>query len=401
MKIAYVTNRYPAVSHTFIRREIAGLEALGLPVERYSVRRVEGLTDPADLAELDRTRIILDGGFPQLSGALERVARRHPIRFAKTARLAATIGFTSERGMARHGAYLAEACVLREWLQESGATHVHAHFGTNSTAVAMLCRTLGGPPYSFTTHGPEEFDKPLLLSLPEKIKRATFVAGVSSFGRSQLYRYTDWEEWGKIHIVPCGVDASFLDSEPSPVPEAKRLVCVGRLCEQKGQVLLVHALGQLAARGVAFELVLVGDGEMRGEVEEAARHYGIEERVRITGWATGDVVRDEIRAARAFVLPSFAEGLPVAIMEALAMGRPVVSTYIAGIPELVVPEKNGWLVPAGHVDALAAALEQVLAASPERLSEMGRDGQARVRERHDSRNTARTLYDLFQRYSDG
>jgi glycosyltransferase involved in cell wall biosynthesis len=170
---------------------------------------------------------------------------------------------------------------------------------------------------------------------------------------------------------------------------------VGRLCEQKGQLLLVEAAARLAARGFEFELVLVGDGEMRPAIEKLIAAHGLEQRVRITGWASGDVVREHLLASRALVLPSFAEGLPVVLMEALAMGRPVVSTYVAGIPELVTPGKSGWLVPAGSISDLVVALEEVLQATPEHLSSLGAAGHARVRERHDARFCAETLMKLL------
>jgi glycosyltransferase involved in cell wall biosynthesis len=285
--------------------------------------------------------------------------------------------------------------VLRRWLADSGSQHVHAHFGTNSTMVALLCRMLGGPPYSFTVHGPEELDKPEALSLTEKIGAAAFVVAISSFGRSQLYRWCRVDQWPKIRVVRCGVDETYIDAESTPVPDVTRLVCVGRLCEQKGQQLLVEAIGRLVAGGVDVELVLAGDGEMRPEVEQAIATHGVTRQVRITGWVDSDQIVDELRAARALVLPSFAEGLPVVIMEALALGRPVLTTYIAGIPELVTPEVNGWLVPAGSVDALVGALRELLATDSATLTEMGARGRERVLEAHDAKKSAAFLAQLF------
>lgn len=398
MRVAYLVNQYPKVSHTFIRRELQALEARGVEVERYSVRRVaEPLADPADQAEERLTRFVLDVGPAGLATAIAKVAAERPARFAKASALATKVGIGSERGLAIHGAYLGEACVLLDWLEKDGVDHVHAHFGTNSATVAMLVEALGGPGYSFHVHGPEEFDKPFLISLAEKIERCRFVCGISSFGRSQMYRRVAYEHWSKIHIVRCGVETSFLEGDGRPFPEKQQLVSVGRLSEQKGQILLVEALGRVAADGVDFHLVLVGDGEMRAEVEEAIRRFGIEDRVTITGWASGAEVREHILSSRAMVLPSFAEGLPVVIMESLGLERPVLSTYVAGIPELVEPQ-NGWLIPAGSVDALAAAVREVLQTPTERLVQMGRAGRAAVLERHDVRVTAASLHELLERY---
>ncbi len=397
MKVAYLVNQYPLVSHTFIRREIAAVEAEGVSVLRYSIRRSPiGFVDSADQAEAEKTVVILDQGARGLLLAVLRAVVRRPRRFFRALRLAARTGWRSERGLLRNLIYLAEACVLREALVAGEVGHVHAHFGTNSAAVAMLCRALGGPGYSFTVHGPEEFDKAPLLALPDKIARARFVVGISNFGRSQIYRHCSHREWGKVHVVPCGVDGSFLEAPIAPIPAAARMVSVGRLSEQKGHLLLIDALARLKQAGRAFEMVLVGDGETRPQVERAIARHRLTEEVTIGGWATEAVVRQQISLARALVLPSFAEGLPVVIMEAMALGRPVVSTYVAGIPELVQPGKNGWLVPAGSVDDLVLALEDLLATPPERLLAMGLDARERVRLRHDAALIGRRLGNMFR-----
>lgn len=399
MRVAYLVNQYPKVSHTFIRRELRALEEQGVGVVRYSVRRVgEPLADPADREEQERTRVVLDVGPTGLAAALVKQSALRPAAFARASALAAKVGHGSERGLAVHGAYLGEACVLLDWLERDGIDHVHAHFGTNSATVAMLVEALGGPGYSVHVHGPEEFDKPQAISLGEKIERARFVCAISSFGRSQLYRWVGHAHWSKIHIVRCGVEASFLEGDGRPFPSAPRLVNVGRLNEQKGQLLLVQAMGLLAKEGLDFHLTLVGDGELRGVVEEAIRRDGLEGKVTITGWASGDVVREEVLSAQALVLPSFAEGLPVVIMEALGLGRPVISTYVAGIPELVEPGRSGWLIPPGSVEAIASTVREVLKTPTERLEAMGAEGRRAVLERHDVRVTAASLHGLLKRY---
>lgn len=399
-RLAYLVNQYPKVSHTFIRREIRALEQLGLHVERVSVRdtRAEA-ADDADRVEAAHTNVLLERslrGALALGAAAVRAALGDPRRAARAARLAIALGRKNERGPLVHLAYLAEAARLVELARLHGIEHVHAHFGTNSATVALLAHELGGPGFSFTAHGPEEFDKPDAIALADKIDQARFVVGVSSFGRSQLLRRTPARSWDKVKVVPCGVDDSFLsDAHLAPIPAAPRLVCVGRLCEQKGQLLLLEAAQRLAQQGVEFELVLVGDGELRRECEELIARHGLGRRVRITGWATGERVREELNAARALVLPSFAEGLPVVIMEALALGRPVISTYVAGIPELVEPGVSGWLVPAGDVERLAAAMRECLAAAPEALDALGAAGRARVLERHDAAHAAALLAEAF------
>lgn len=398
-KLAYLVNVYPAPSHSFIRREIRALEALGYSIERYSIRRTESpLRDPDDQAEATRTEVLLDAGLLRLCLTLLLTAVRSPGRFLRALRMAWKLGWRSERGLLYHGIYLAEACLLRKRLAQQHVQHLHAHFGTNSATVALLCFLLGGPPYSFTVHGPEEFDKATILGLEDKIAHGSFVVAISSFGRSQLYRWSRFEHWPKIQVIHCGLDASYLEQRHDPVSDSNRFVCVGRLCEQKGQLLLVEAFARLVKTCPPRtpELVLVGDGPMRIQIEHRIRDLAMERHVRITGWASGDAVQQELGAARVMVLPSFAEGLPVVLMEALAMERPVISTFIAGIPELVIPGENGWLVPAGDVEALVMAMRQALETPVDRLQEMGHAGRARVLERHSIQTEAAKLTGLFE-----
>lgn len=397
MRIAYFINQYPKVSHSFIRREILALERQGFEVQRIALRGWDAeLVDAEDVSERDKTRYVLQDGVKGLLGPALQVLRAQPQRFFSALWLALRMGWRADRAWPYHVVYLLEACRLLTWLQAFGARHVHAHFGTNSTEVVMLANALGGPAYSFTVHGPEEFDKPQFIHLGEKVRRAAFVAAISSYGRSQLFRWVDHSHWAKVKVVHCGLERTFHDVTPVAVPCVPRLVCVGRLCEQKGQLLLLEAARQLAAQGVEFEIVLAGDGEMRGQIEALIAQYGLQSQIRITGWISSDQVRTEILAARALVLPSFAEGLPVVIMEAMALRRPVLTTYVAGIPELVRQGENGWLFPAGEVEELAAAMADCLAQPVEVLQRMGEAAWQRVVERHDIDTEAARLAHLFK-----
>lgn len=395
-KIAYFINQYPKVSHSFIRREIAALEELGFAVQRIALRGWDAeVVDEDDRVERERTQYVLQGGMAGLLAPLARQLLARPGKLFQALALACRMAARGERGLAYHLAYLAEAAQVVEWTAAGGAHHIHAHFGTNSTEIVMLAQCLGGPSYSFTVHGPEEFDKPLALGLDEKIRRSAFTVAITSFCQSQLYRWVEQRFWNKVEIVHCGLDRAFYADAPVQAQAAPRLVCVGRLCEQKGQLLLVEAAAQLHRKGCAFELVLAGDGEMRAQIEEQVRRHGLHDKVRITGWISGRQVREELLAARAMVLPSFAEGLPVVIMEAMALRRPVLTTYVAGIPELVLHGENGWLFPAGDVARLAEAMQTCLAASAEQLERMGQAAHARAVERHSIGVEAAKLARLF------
>ena len=396
MRITYFINQYPKVSHSFIRREILALERLDINVQRIALRGLKDeLVDPSDIAERTKTHYVLDGSKLKILLSAIRMLISNPIQFFLALKLAIKMGLHADRPLAYHFIYFVEACQIAVWMKSFGAQHVHAHFGSNSTEVVMLANALGGPPYSFTVHGPEEFDKPKALKLSEKIQQAAFVVAISSYGKSQLYRWISYEYWRKVKIIRCGIEQSFYNVAYAKPPQKARLVCVGRLCEQKGQLLLLEACRNLKEKGLKFELVLAGDGEMRPEIERMIDAYDLNAQVRITGWISSSQVREEILAAEVMVLPSFAEGLPVVIMEAMALKRPVISTFVAGIPELVINGHNGWLVPAGSVEALTSAIEELLLTPARQLSDMGDAAYIAVRELHDINIEATKLAGLF------
>jgi colanic acid/amylovoran biosynthesis glycosyltransferase len=383
MRIAYLINQYPKVSHSFIRREIQALELQGFEIVRISIRGWDNdLVDEADVAERAKTSYVLQNGWLAIGAATVISLVSRPICFARGLFLAVRMGWRADRPLPFHLIYLFEACLIHRWLIKSKVQHVHAHFGTNPAEVAMLVRELGGPSWSFTVHGPEEFDKSHFIGLAQKISRAAFVVAVSSFGRSQLFRLVDHREWNKIHVIRCGLEQTFFAGEPT-YPGTRNLVCVGRLCEQKGQLLLIEAARSLSEAGTDFTLTLAGDGELRPQLEALIQDYDLGSKVHITGWISNNEVRKHILAARALVLPSFAEGLPVVIMEAMALRRPVISTYVAGIPELVHDREHGWLVPSGDIDALVQAIKTCLDMPAHTLREMSDAAFKQVLQLHD------------------
>jgi len=395
-QIAYFINQYPKVSHSFIRREILALERQGFDIFRIALRGWDAeVVDAEDKLERERTQYVLQSGVLGLIAPVIQTLIRSPVKFLSSLKLAIRMGIRADRAWPYHLVYLAEACRMLSWVQAKDIKHIHAHFGTNSAEVVLLLKLLGGPGYSFTVHGPEEFDKPEFIKLREKVSHAAFVVAISSFGRSQLFRWINYQDWNKVQVVHCGLEPSFHEDAVQPVTSAPRLVCVGRLSEQKGQLLLVDAVSKLLAKGIDIELVLAGDGEMRPEIEALIKQHSLESKVIITGWISSKQVREEILASRAMVQPSFAEGLPVVIMEAMALRRPVLTTYVAGIPELVRPGENGWLFPAGDVDELVKVLEDFLRTPTEILEKMGQAAHQRVLERHSIDVEAAKLARLF------
>ena len=398
MKIAYLINTYPRASHTFIRREIQALERRGFEIHRFAMRSERAnLRDPADLAEDDRTEHVLHQSKALLVAASLRRMFANPAKAAKAFAVALRCGkrgaggSPGTGGRLRHLIYLAEAAYVAQRCAALGITHLHAHFGTNSASVAMLSCLLGGPRYSFTVHGPEEFDAPAALALDEKMHHAMFTVAISSFGRSQLYRWAALDDWNKLHIVHCGVEPEKFSRSPLPAQSsgqirptgAPHLVAIGRLTEQKGFSLLIAAMSLAVPSHPGLRLTLVGDGPLRPEIESQIAANGLLDNVTLTGWQDEVGVQRALAAAQALIVPSFAEGLPVVVMEAMAAGRPVIATAIAGVPELVVPGLTGWIVPAGDALALAEAIAALASTPPDRLATMGKAARARVFERHD------------------
>jgi colanic acid/amylovoran biosynthesis glycosyltransferase len=380
MRIAYFTNRYPHASHSAIRREIVALEKLGVQIDRVSIRPAGDIVDPADRAEIEKTFVVFDHLLQAVLVGLYW-AIRHPVGTFRALRAALTLAY-KQHAFVKNLLYFAEALALAYWLTARGIAHVHGHFGTNPAAVLMFCRLAGGPGYSFTVHGPDEFDSPRALLLRDKIHHASFVVAICEFTRSQLFRWAAVEDWNKIQIIHCGVDDSFLGVTPTPVPEAPKFVSIGRLSEMKGQLTLVRAVAALVKQGFDLHLTLIGDGPMRPYLETLIAQEGIQANIELAGWQPNLKVRQALIDSRALVLPSFAEGLPGVIMESFAVARPAISTYIAGIPEIIHHNVSGWLVPAGSVEALVEAMRSVLTAPTQTLTQMGLAGREWVLKQH-------------------
>jgi colanic acid/amylovoran biosynthesis glycosyltransferase len=396
VRIAYLCNVYPAVSHSFIRREIEGIEAVGHEVQRFSIRAAKpALKDEADLHELALTQTVLGQGVARLGINLVGLCLSRPRKASGALGRALRLSGPGLGSKARHLAYWLEAAWLARRMEQLRVEHLHAHFGTNPAAVAAIVRAWGGPPFSFTVHGPDEFDAPVTLSLSAKVEAASFVVAITSFCRSQLMRWSSREQWSKIELIRCGLDDAILSGRQTVVSDTSTVfVCVGRLSAQKGLPLLLEACECLNRAGETFSLTIIGGGELRSKIEEEISRRCLQDTVKLAGVCSTPEMHQHLQSARAMVLPSFAEGLPMTIMEAFAYSRPVITTAIAGIPELVDTD-CGWVIPAGSVEALVEAMGMALHAPAEELARKGAVGQERVRRLHDVLLTAAGIIDAI------
>lgn len=404
MHIAYVCSHYPAPSHSFVQREVHTLRNLGVPVTTCSIWKAppEQVLSRADQHDFDETIAVLPCHPATMIRAQFRAAFRRPRAYVRTLFAAMRLSPPGLRPRLWRLFYFAEAVMLWERLLPHDDLHLHAQFADGASDVALLAACLGGPRWSFglAVHGPVEFYDISQNRLADKVKQARLVVAISDFGRSQVLTLIDEEEWHKVHVVRCGLDPDVFEPITRSDGDGHRILCVGRLVHLKGQSLLVEALARLRSDGHDVELVLVGDGPKRAALEQEAARLGLGDAVHFAGAVGQDEILDHYRAATLFCLPSFAEGLPVVLMEAMAVGLPVVTTRIMGVPELVEDGVSGRLVAPGRLDELVAALQELVEAPQERRLEMGRAGRARVLEEFDVRRAGARLAALFGAFGD-
>ena len=396
LRVLYFTTEYPSVSHTFIRRELTEMERRGICINRVALRPAKyPLCDPLDLDEKEKTFYLLKQSpvfhlFSMLSAVFVSGKRFLPAAFLSL-KMA-----LRRRDLFKGVLYFAEACSLLYYSRKQKTNHIHVHFGTNVAAIARLVKRLGGPGYSFTVHGPDEFDAPYFLDLEGKGADAKFVVAISDFCSSQLKRWMRIPDWPKIKVVHCTVGEDFFNAVKPIDKNSSTFVCIGRLAPQKGHLLLLEAFSKLVREQKhEAKLLLIGDGVLRGEIEKRITELGLEQSVTITGNVSEAEVRRHLEASVALVMPSFAEGLPMVFMEAFSIGRPVIGTYVAGIPELVEPRVNGWLVPAGNSGMMCSAMAEVLETESSFLQRMADEGMKRTFDRHNTRTEGDILYRLF------
>ena len=327
MRIAYLTGEYPRATDTFIQREVEGLRQLGSTVLTCSIRPTgeEHWVGPEQRAERDRTFYVLPVAPWTVLGIQLSLAIAHPLRYLRALRLAVSTSAPGLRAILYQLFYFLEAGVLARQLKREAIEHLHNHIAESSCTVAMLAAELANVPFSFTLHGPYIFYHPHRWRLDTKIAKAAFVSCISHFCRSQAMLFSSPEHWEKLHIVHCGVDPSIFQPRKH-VGSGDRLLYVGRLAAAKGLPILLQGIANLKHTHPNLSLVVVGDGGERFELEAMAARLGIVRHVDFVGYQSRSAVREYLQHSDALVLPSFAEGVPVVLMEAMAAGVPVVST---------------------------------------------------------------------------
>jgi glycosyltransferase involved in cell wall biosynthesis len=398
-RVGYLTSQYPATSHTFISREVAAVRALGLRLETFSIRPPSPaeLQDETIAAQSRDTFTVLKQPAATIIGAQLATILTNPLGYLRTLVLALGHRPPGLRGLGLSLAHFAETIVTARELKRRGITRLHNHFANSAATVGYLASRMLKMPWSFTIHGISETDYPAGLLLGRKIEAADFVACVSFFGRAQAMRFVTPDHWSKLHVVRCGLPLSELP-EHAPSGPVRRIIAVGRLSPEKGQAGLLQAFAAVGRDRGDLELVLVGDGPEAERLRTLARKYGIAERVRFAGRLGERETLDQIASADILVLSSFIEGLPIVLIEAMAMGTAVIASRVAGIPELVEEGRSGLLFTPSNWDELAASMRR-LVEDDDLREELIRHGRGAVAGEFDVKRSAGQLRDLFVKSS--
>lgn len=400
--VAYITDQYPATSHTFVQREVLALRARDVDVRTFSIHRAgrEHVLSRVDRQEFETTYALLPPRLGHLLAAHLTALLRHPRAYVATLADALRMPGRSPRVRLWQLFYLGEAILLWWRCRRLGVRHVHAHFASPGADVAHYYARFarrahsGAAGWSFSAHG-VDISNTDESTLAAKVRDADFVVCVSDYGRSQLMTLVDEEHWEKIHVVRCGVDLNAFGSNGRVSRnDAAEVLAVGRLVSVKGHGVLLAAIARVAESGASVTATIVGDGPRRAALEQLARQLGIGDLVRFAGSVGQDDIARYYEQADVFCLPSFSEGLPVVLLEAMAAGVPVVASRIAGIPELIEDGRSGLLVPPGRADLLADALRSLLV-DPGRRAELAAEGRRRVGAEFDVDASAGRLRELM------
>lgn len=399
-RVGYLVSEYPTAGHTFVLREIVGLRELGCDVQVVTIRpdrRVDSEVSPLELRERQAAVSVLPRwGFVVKANVIALLTR--PFRYLRGALMAATLAGPDLFRLAKHFAYLLEAVAAGSVFHRLRVRHVHTHF---SSTVTLLAREVFEFEMSTTIHGPDEFLDVKGFGMDRKVAASRFVVAISDYGRSQILRAVRAEYWDRIHVCRLGVNPEFFSAQVSGLTREREftVLCVARLAPVKAQRILIQAIARLRREGHGIALRLVGGGPDRVALEGYVTALGLGESVRFEGICSQDRVRELCETSDCFVLASFAEGIPVALMEAMAAGMPCVATWVNGVPELIEQGVSGLLVAPGNVHQLAAAIATLLD-SPEKRAELGTAARKRITDQYDLRRNVRELGALHVRVAE-
>jgi glycosyltransferase involved in cell wall biosynthesis len=395
LRVAYVVSVFPCWSETFIAEEIQHLLDMALDIQILSLKPASE-REVQDLSRRLLPRALYADSFLRLLMAqLHYLFRRPRAYLLQFLRVMAGAGF-SPAELAKFVVTFILAVYFARVVEERGIRHVHAHWATYPTTAAWTIHSLTGVPFSFTTHAHDLFCGDRLLA--QKLQHARFVITISEHNRGLLRRLCN--DVGKIHVIHCGVDARRFIPVEHYDWEGARILAVGRLDPIKGFDVLIEACRILKERGQRFSCEIVGAGPLEKALRDQIARSGVEDCVRLSGFAPQEEVMAKLRRAAVFALPSQVtqtgnrDGIPVALMEAMSMGVPVASTTVSGIPELVQDGQSGLLVPAGNPRAFADALQSLLS-DRQKCMELALGGQATVSREFDARKNARQLGQMF------
>ncbi len=394
----YLLSQYPAVTHTYLLREVLELRRLGWNIHVISVRPPDRPLDtlqPTERDEAAQTYYVKRASVGSVIGTHCKLFLVHPTAWIRGLFYALRMSRQNPSKLLHNLFYFAEAVMVGCWMQRRNITHLHTHF---VSTVALLVKKIFPFTLSMTIHGPEEFDDAVGFHLDEKMAAADFVVAISHYARSQLMRASAVEHWPKITVVPLGVDPSiYLPVTPPAQAEPFRLICVARLAPVKAQSILVQTVSRLALAGRRVELHLVGGGLDRERLEQSVKNENLEQSVVFHGPLPPARVAELLASAHAFVLASFAEGVPVALMEAMALEVPCIATNVMGVPELIRPGIEGILVPPSDIDGFTAAIGEFID-NPQLRERYGKWSRKRVVERYDIRRNIAAMSDILDSF---
>ena len=394
--IAYLCSEYPAISHTFIYREIESLRKAGMIVHTASIHKPSNLKvmTSDEQMEAEKTFMVLSQPIPLILSAHLHCLRKSPLGYLRMAGGAIKLLTKGPKSPVKALAYFAEAGILLQWLHSLGISHIHEHFANPTAIVAMLMKIYGGINYSLSVHGPDIFYRVDSALLEEKVQEAAFIRCISHYCLSQIMRISEPAKWDKFHIVRCGVNPDLYSVREEPHNPIPNILCVGRLVPAKGQHIMLEACRILKKEGLHFQVTIIGEGPDSRSLEQFTTINSLKDIVTFTGVLGQNTVRDYYDKADIFVLASFAEGVPVVLMEAMAKEIPVISTRITGIPELIEHEHDGLLATPGDADDLARQIRKLLK-NPELRCVFGRAGRKKVISLYNQHINNKQMVNLF------